>query len=86
MLIQDPVIEPFVIKAEDDSFAVGKMNHSEKTGDTFYPMWFYSGFDHAVKKIVKIKTNEGDDIVTISEYLQKFTEVKEEITNALSLY
>lgn len=84
MLIEDKALKPYLIKVETDSFTVGKMNHSEKNGDTFYPTSYHTSMEHAVLKVAKMKTADSDKVATLKEYIADFEAIKNEIINAVS--
>mgnify|MGYP007059397922 FL=1 len=75
MIIEDPIIEPYIIKASADSYDVCEkmISQSEKNkGKEYYqPHGYYTDFENALKKNVKLKAIEKEK-VDMSSFIQAY--------------
>ena len=85
MKIIDPAIAPYEIHIDDNSHdVVQPTNNTDKKGNIFYKRFgYFSNLSGALLKIIKLKVNKDDKIMTITEYLERYKEVGDSVTHLI---
>jgi len=89
MIIKDEVIHPYFITVKDNSFILSitkiKGEDSKSTGDTYDQfIGDYVDLQSLIKKLIKLKLSEEVSVVTLNEFIVKYKNQIDRITNLLN--
>lgn len=87
MKIIDKAIKPYEIHINNNSYNVEEFtgNTDKKGNEITKNHGYFTSIQSAVEKIVKLKVNSNDDIVSLNEFLGRYKSLKESISQTLSL-
>lgn len=94
-LIKDPLIEPYFIGKDANSYTVyqtvypgeNKRGRGRKTRtkEGIKPISFHTNFASCLSSIAKLKIDDRPVYDSISEYVEEWRRVKEEISNIVNI-
>jgi len=88
-IIRDPKIEPFFIKKDAYCYALYETVTPQEqyaTEDSVpyeNVIGFYTDFANLLTKVASLKTSEKDSYECIQDYLDQYTQTREEIKNLI---
>lgn len=84
VVIEDPLIAPYIIKVSDSSFDIWQKRNSKETNKDYEtPVGkYFTSFEQALKHLItmKICDDHQDKILTLREFIHEY----QAITNQLS--
>lgn len=87
VIIQDPLIAPYIIKVSDSSFDIWQQRISKETGKSYETPSgkYFTSFEQALKHLIVVKLCDEcqDKALTLREFICEYQKISNQLSQIL---